>query len=149
MDISVIGTEEVVGGIVAILVAIYGVHKRLKSDSVENTNQKAEINIIESLIKQRDDAISLSDKYRDRCVIIENEMLDIKSRLDLNIHENIKLLEKLDARDAEIEVLKDIVRYLTETVSITRQSIEESTHEDNEDDEDNIVDINEGRAGNE
>lgn len=144
MDISVISAEGVIGGIIAILAAIYGVHRKLKADNVENVNQKAEINIIEMLIKQRDDAISLSDKYRDRFVLTEHETMDMKSKLDLSIHENIKLLEKLDARDAEIEVLKDIVKYLTETVSITRQSIEESNIVD-----DNIIDINDVRTGNE
>lgn len=143
MDISLISTEEIIGGIVAVLVAVYGVHKKLKQDSVETINQRAEINIVESLIKQRDDALSLSDKYRDRSVVNEHELLELKSKLDQIEHENIKLLEKLDSRDSEIDVLKDIVRYLTDTVSIARQSIEESTHEDN------IVDINEGRINNE
>ena len=124
MDISVLGTEEVIGGIVAILAAIYGVHKKLKQDSVETTNQKAEINIIESLTKQRDDALTLSDKYRDRSVLTENEVRDLRNKLDGIEYENIKLLEKIDAQEAEVAVLKDIIKYLTDTVSITRQSIE-------------------------
>ena len=124
MDISVLGTEEVIGGIVAILAAIYGVHKKLKQDSVETTNQKAEINIIESLTKQRDDALALSDKYRDRSVLAENEVRDLRNKLDGIEYENIKLLEKVDAQEAEVAVLKDIIKYLTDTVSITRQSIE-------------------------
>lgn len=124
MDISVLGTEEVIGGIIAILAAIYGVHKKLKQDSVETTNQKAEINIIESLTKQRDDALALSDKYRDRSVLTENEVRDLRNKLDGIEYENIKLLEKVDAQEAEVAVLKDIIKYLTDTVSITRQSIE-------------------------
>ena len=124
MDISVLGTEEVIGGIIAILAAIYGVHKKLKQDSVESINQKAEINIIESLTKQRDDALTLSDKYRDRSVLTENEVRDLRNKLDGIEYENIKLLEKVDAQEAEVAVLKDIIKYLTDTVSITRQSIE-------------------------
>lgn len=124
MDISVLGTEEVIGGIIAILAAIYGVHKKLKQDSVESINQKAEINIIESLTKQRDDALALSDKYRDRSVLTENEVRDLRNKLDGIEYENIKLLEKIDAQEAEVAVLKDIIKYLTDTVSITRQSIE-------------------------
>ena len=52
MDLSMLQIEEIIGGIAAILVTIYGVHKKLKSDAVETVNQRAEVNIIEQLIKR-------------------------------------------------------------------------------------------------
>lgn len=123
MDASVISTE-ILGGLAALLAAIYGVHKKLRSDSVESTIQKAEINIIESLIKQRDDAIELSDKYRDRYMLTENEIRILKSKLDSFEHENLKLLEQIDEKDTEAEVLRSIIKYLTDAVSVTRKRIE-------------------------
>ena len=89
-------SEEVIGGIAAIFVTIYGVHKKLKSDAVETVNQRAEVNIIEQLIKQRDDALALSDKYHDQVLLNEKEMREIKIKLDTIEIERLKLLEKLD-----------------------------------------------------
>lgn len=119
-----VGSEEIVGGIVAVLVAIYGVHKKFKSDGVESVNQKAEINIIESLIKQRDDAMKLSDSYREKLILSEGDIREIRNKLDLVEIENFKLLEKIDHNESESLVLREIINYLTDTVSITRQSIE-------------------------
>lgn len=129
MDISMLAMEEVIGGIIAILAAIYGVHKKLKSDSVETANQRAEINIIEALTKQRDDAVSLSNSYRDLLLLSEKEIREVKNKLDSIEIENIKLLEKLDKSESDMSVLKNIIDYLTDTVSITRQSIEDATQE--------------------
>ena len=124
MDISMLQSEEVIGGIAAILITIYGVHKKLRYDAVENVNQKAEVNIIEQLIKQRDDAITLSDKYHAQVILHENDIREIRKQLDMIEIEKIKLLEKLDEQEAESAVLKQIIEYLTDTVAITRQSIE-------------------------
>lgn len=126
MDFSLLQSEEVIGGIAAILVTIYGVHKKLKSDAVESTNQRAEVNIIEQLIKQRDDALVLSDKYHEQVLLNEKEIREIKINLDTIEIEKIKLLEKLDESESESAVLRQIIEYLTDTVAITRQSIETS-----------------------
>lgn len=127
MDLSMLQGEEILGGIVAILVTIYGVHKKLRSDAVETVNQKAEVNIIEQLIKQRDDAISLSDKYRERAILNENEMRDIKIKLDAIEFDRIRLLERLDEAEADSDVLRNIIEYLTGTIQITRETIETNT----------------------
>ena len=54
----------------------------------------------------------------------ENDIREIKKQLDMIEIEKIKLLEKLDEQEAESAVLKQIIEYLTDTVAITRQSIE-------------------------
>ncbi len=129
MDLSMLQSEEIIGGIAAILVTIYGVHKKLKSDAVETVNQRAEVNIIEQLIKQRDDALALSDKYHDQVLLNEKEIREIKIKLDTIEIERLKLLEKLDEQESQSAVLKQIIEYLTDTVAITRQSIETSNPE--------------------
>src|SRR5690606_33047247 len=104
MDFSLLQSEEVIGGIAAILVTIYGVHKKLKSDAVESTNQREEVNIIEQLIKQRDDALVLSDKYHEQVLLNEKEIREIKIKLDTIEIEKLKLLEKLDESESESAV---------------------------------------------
>lgn len=116
--------EQVIGGIAAILVTIYGVYKKFKTDNVTNTYQRTEINIVESLSKQRDDLLTLSDKYRVLLTTAENEIRDIKTKLSMAEFENSKLIERLSEAEAEIEVLKQILQYINDSVSVTRQSLE-------------------------
>lgn len=116
--------EQVIGGIAAILVTIYGVYKKFKTDNVTDTYQRSEINIVESLSKQRDDLLTLSDKYRILLTTAENEIRDIKTKLSMAEFENSKLIERLSEAEAEIEVLKQILQYINDSVSVTRQSLE-------------------------
>lgn len=116
--------QEVIGGLIATCIALYGIHRKFKADGVENANQKAEIDIIGSLNKQRDDAILLSDKYRDALLKAEELIREIRELLYQKELENIKLIEKIDMYEAEIETLKELINYLTDTVSVARQSIE-------------------------
>lgn len=116
--------EQVIGGIAAILVTIYGVYKKFKTDNVTDTYQRTEINIVESLSKQRDDLLTLSDKYRVLLTTAENEIRDIKTKLSMAEFENSKLIERLSEAEAEIEVLKQILQYINDSVSVTRQSLE-------------------------
>ena len=73
--------------------------------------------MLESLGKQRDDLIDLSDKYRSLLDLAETEIRDLKSKLTLAEIENIKLIEKLSEAEAEIEILRQILEYLNESVS--------------------------------
>lgn len=124
IDLTALASEEVVGGVVAIFAAIYAVHKKLKSDTVETANQKAEVNIIEALTKQRDDAIKIADTYRERLLLTEMEVRDISKKLDSIENEKIALLEKMDHLEAESALLREIIEYLTDTVDITRKTID-------------------------
>ena len=126
MDLSVVGTEEIIGGIMVIIASIYGVHKKLKSDIVELTNQKAEINVIETLIKQRDDAIIISDSYREKLILNETDLRVLHIKINQIELEKLKLLEHVDMLEAESSILRDIIDYLTDTVSITRKTIEKA-----------------------
>ena len=56
----------------------------------------------------------------------EKEIREIKIKLDTIEIEKLKLLEKLDESESESAVLRQIIEYLTDTVAITRQSIETS-----------------------
>lgn len=123
---TVINTEEIVGGAVALLIAVYGVYRKLKSDTVESANQKAEIDIISILTKQRDDYVSMSDKYRESLLLKESEILEIRNKLQILEFEKVKLMETLDKKDAELDVLRQIIDYLTDTVSVAREVIENS-----------------------
>lgn len=124
MDLSILGSEEIIGGIFVIIAGIYGVHKKLKADGVETVNQKAEINVIEALIKQRDDALTISDGYREKLMLNEDDLRELHNKINQIEIEKLKLLEKIDQLEAESTVLRDIIEYLTDTVSITRKSIE-------------------------
>ena len=44
MDFNSLPLEQIVGGLVAILAAIYGVYKNLKTDNVVDAHQRSEIN---------------------------------------------------------------------------------------------------------
>lgn len=124
MEIDALQLEQVIGGIVAVLVAIYGIYKKLKSDGVADSYQRTEFSVIDSLGKQRDDLITLSDKYRELLNVAEAEIREIKAKLTVAEIENIKLIEKLGEAEAEIEVLRQILEYLNDSVSITLESLE-------------------------
>jgi hypothetical protein len=118
------GNEEFVGGIVAIIVTFYGVYKKMKADNVESVNQRAEIGIIDALTKQRDDALELSEKYKNKIDTLEQEIFDLKKDVNTNDISKTKLVEELAEAEAKAEVMSQLVEYLSETVSIARQSIE-------------------------
>lgn len=126
MDFNSLPLEQIVGGLVAILAAIYGVYKNLKTDNVVDAHQRSEINIFDSLSKQRDDLIILSDRYRELLNLAENDIREIKNKLSSTEILNLKLIEKLSEAEAEIEVLRQIIQYINDSVSVTRQSLEEN-----------------------
>lgn len=125
-----LNSEEVVGGTVALLITVYGVYKKLKSDNVESANQRAEIDIISVLTKQRDDYVSLSDRYRESLILTEKEIREIRNSLQILEFEKVKLMESLDKKDAELDVLREIINYLTDTVSVAREVLENSNGND-------------------
>lgn len=125
-----LSSEEVVGGAVALLITVYGVYKKLKSDNVESANQRAEIDIISVLTKQRDDYVSLSDRYRESLILTEKEIREIRNSLQILEFEKVKLMESLDKKDAELDVLREIINYLTDTVSVAREVLENSNGND-------------------
>lgn len=124
MDIDATQIEQIIGGICATLVAIYGVYKRFKHDDVTDNYQRSEVAVLDTLGRQRDNLIVLSDKYRSLLDLAESEIRELKSKLTMAEIENIKLIEKLSEAEAEIEVLRQILEYLNDSVSLTRQSLE-------------------------
>lgn len=126
MDFNSLPLEQAIGGLAAILVAIYGVYKKFKTDNVVDAYQRSEINIFDSLSKQRDDLIILSDKYRELLNLAETEIREIRNKLSTTEFENLKLIEKLGEAEAEIEVLRQIIQYINDSVAVTRQSLEEN-----------------------
>jgi uncharacterized coiled-coil DUF342 family protein len=118
------GNEEFIGGIVAMLVTFYGVYKKMKADNVESVNQRAEIGIIEALTKQRDDAIELSEKYKTKIDTLEREVFELKKDANSAEISKNKLVDELAESESKTEMLSQLVEYLSETVSIARQSIE-------------------------
>ena len=123
VDLTSLAGEEVIGGVVALLTACYVVFKKIKADNVENANQKAEIDIINILTKQRDDYVAMSDKYRESLIAIEKEIREIKNNLQSLEFEKLKLMEKLDKKDSELDTLRQIITYLTDTLSVARELI--------------------------
>ena len=123
VDWSSLAGEEVIGGVVALLTTCYVVFKKIKSDTVEIANQKAEIDIINILTKQRDDYVAMSDKYRESLIATEKEIREIKNNLQSLEFEKLKLMEKLDKKDAELDTLRQIITYLTDTLSVARELI--------------------------
>ena len=124
VDLTSLAGEEVIGGVVALLTACYVVFKKIKADNVENANQKAEIDIINILTKQRDDYVAMSDKYRESLIAIEKEIREIKNNLQSLEFEKLKLMEKLDKKDTELDILRQIISYLTDTVAVARELID-------------------------
>ena len=123
VDLTSLAGEEVIGGAVALLTTCYVVFKKIKSDNVESVNQKAEIDIINILTKQRDDYITMTDKYRESLISTEKEIREIKNNLQSLEFEKLKLMEKLDKKDAELDILRQIITYLTDTLSVARELI--------------------------
>jgi predicted nuclease with TOPRIM domain len=124
VDLTNLANEEVIGGAVALLTTCYVVFKKIKSDTVEIANQKAEINIINILTKQRDDYVAMSDKYRESLIATEKEIREIKNILQSLEFEKIKLIEKLDKKDSELDLLRQIISYLKDTVAVARELID-------------------------
>lgn len=123
IDFSQIKLEEVMGGIVAILSAIYAIHKKTDSTTVENVSQKAEVNIIESLTKQRDDSIDMYEKYREKFVLCEAELQKTKRLLaELEI-EALDHLESIDTLKSEVELLKSMIKYMNESIELINNGI--------------------------
>ena len=123
VDLTSLAGEEVIGGVIALLTTGYVVFKKIKADNVENANQKAEIDIINILTKQRDDYVAMSDKYRESLIATEKEIREIKNNLQSLEFEKLKLMEKLDNKDAELDTLRQIITYLTDTLSVARELI--------------------------
>lgn len=128
-----LANEEVIGGAVALLTTCYVVFKKFKSDTVEIANQKAEINIINILTKQRDDYVAMSDKYRESLIATEKEIREIKNILQSLEFEKIKLIEKLDKKDSELDILRQIISYLKDTVAVARELIDTNDQTDQTD----------------
>ena len=128
VDLASLAGEEVIGGAVALLTTCYVVFKKIKSDNVESVNQKAEIDIINILTKQRDDYVAMSDKYRESLIATEKEIREIKNNLQSLEFEKLKLMEKLDKKDAELDTLRQIITYLTDTLSVARELINTNDH---------------------
>jgi predicted nuclease with TOPRIM domain len=112
------------------------VFKKIKSDNVEIANQKAEIDIINILTKQRDDYVAMSDKYRESLIATEKEIREIKNNLQSLEFEKLKLMEKLDKKDTELDILRQIISYLTDTVAVARELID--TNDQTDQNTDNI-----------
>ena len=126
VDLTSLAGEKVIGGVVALLTACYVVFKKIKADNVENANQKAEIDIINILTKQRDDYVAMSDKYRESLIATEKEIREIKNNLQSLEFEKLKLMEKLDKQDTELDTLRQIISYLTDTVAVARELIDDN-----------------------
>ncbi len=136
IDLTSLAGEKVIGGVVALLTACYVVFKKIKSDHVEIANQKAEIDIINILTKQRDDYVAMSDKYRESLIATEKEIREIKNNLQSLEFEKLKLMEKLDKKDTELNILRQIISYLTDTVAVARELID--TNDQTDQNTDNI-----------
>lgn len=120
MLINELQTESVVGGLIALFAAIYAVYRRFQSDKVSDTNLRAEINIIEVLSKQRDDAIEMSNKYRELLNICEEDARNKDGEINqstININ-NLKIVE------IENTMLRDIINALTDTIISTSANID-------------------------
>ena len=133
VDLTSLAGEEVIGGVVALLTTCYVVFKKIKSDTVEIANQKAEIDIINILTKQRDDYVAMSDKYRESLIATEKEIREIKNNLQSLEFEKLKLMEKLDKKDTELNILRQIISYLTDTVAVARELIDTNDQTDQTD----------------
>lgn len=124
MDVSNLLSEEVIGGLFALSATIYAIHRKFKSDTVEDANNKSEVNIIEVLTKQRDDAIMMADKLRDQVLVVDAEVRELHKQTTINAAEKQILLEKIDDLESELSMLHDIIEYLTDTVDITRKTLD-------------------------
>lgn len=144
IDISQLTSETVVGGIAGLLASIYAVWQKLSQNKVDVANQKAEVNIIETITKQRDDAISMYEKYRNLYLQIETEHQKLKAKLDDIETDSLDYLKRIDTLNDEIEALKDIIKYMSDSIELIdishndannkQENICNHTHNDEDDD---------------
>lgn len=123
MDISPNNLETILGGILALLAAAYGVKKKLGADKVESANTTSNLNSIEILTKQRDDAVTLSNHYRDLLKSAEDAYRLISTKIDELEQLAIIDKNKIEMLKAENEMLKDIIHYFTISIEQTSNEI--------------------------
>lgn len=123
MDISPNNLETILGGILALLAAAYGVKKKLGADKVESVNTTSNLNSIEILTKQRDDAVTLSNHYRDLLKSAEDAYRLISTKIDELEQLAIIDKNKIEMLKAENEMLKDIIHYFTISIEQTSNEI--------------------------
>lgn len=127
MVIENVMLQEAIGGLIAVAIAIYGVKKKLEVDKVELTNQRSEINIIETLMKQRDDTLLEIQKAKEKIESHENSYFELKTKI-LELEFTIKkLTNELDSKNAEIETLRDIIQTLHDTIEEIKRYVEEES----------------------
>lgn len=130
MDISPNNLETILGGILALLAAAYGVKKKLGADKVESANTTSNLNSIEILTKQRDDAVTLSNHYRDLLKSAEDAYRLISTKIDELEQLAIIDKNKIEMLKAENEMLKDIIHYFTISIEQTSNEINQIESEE-------------------
>lgn len=119
--------QEAIGGIITVAIAIYGVKKKLEVDKVELTNQRSEINIIETLMKQRDDALLEVTEAKEKIESQQHDYFEFKEKI-IELEYTIKKLnDELDSKNTEIETLRDIIQTLHDTIEEIKRYVQEES----------------------
>lgn len=117
--------QEVIGGLGAILAAIYAFRKKLSDDSTDIARNKAEIDVIESLQNQRNTATVEADKH-------QIKITELREAIDRLKYENTELLRKMELKDNQIttldsrqKILYALVTRLTTVIDNARLHIDD------------------------
>jgi len=113
--------SQIAGGAAALITgvasALFMVRKKLSSDHVEITKDRAEENIISALERQRDQAFAEVDKMRDRM----DKAIEEK---DLALSKVSDLTREVENLSGQVRILKDLVERLGKTLDDTRGQLD-------------------------
>lgn len=128
MDISTLGlkAEEIIGGIVAIIIGVGWARKKFSFDNLEITKSNTERELIEILrtqiIASSNDVTEIKNQFNE----LEKKTKDIARERDEALKDNDLYKEDIKRLENKITILEGIIQRLTDALEITSAKLNDS-----------------------
>lgn len=120
MDLGVIGTLTgyTLAGLGTGITAFFVMRRRMSRDGVELTKDRAEINIVDILTKQRDDAIAEKE-------IVKNDLNTLSTRREEMREEIEKLKKEVERLQGQLRISQKLCEKLSLTLDEAKKQLTE------------------------
>lgn len=128
MDISTLGlkAEEIIGGIIAIIIGVGWARKKFSFDNLEITKSNTERELIEILrtqiITSSNDVTEIKNQFNE----LEKKTKDIARERDEALKDNDLYKEDIKRLENKITILEGIIQRLTDALEITSAKLNDS-----------------------
>lgn len=128
MDISTLGlkAEEIIGGIIAIIIGVGWARKKFSFDNLEITKSNTERELIEILrtqiIASSNDVTEIKNQFNE----LEKKTKDIARERDEALKDNDLYKEDIKRLENKITILEGIIQRLTDALEITSAKLNDS-----------------------